>query len=77
MELLQHVLSTKNIPNEIVLKVYMYCIPRISLHLKDELINLCDCFYSYKIRKLYITKHERIKIKYRIKQKLNYYSKIT
>lgn len=77
MEILQHVLSTKNIPNELVSKIYMYCIPRISLQLKNELIDLYNCFFSFKIRKFYIKKHEQIKIKYRIKQRLNYYSKIT
>ena len=67
------IFSEKNMPFEIVSSIYMLQVCTNDNRLKKELIQLHKTFYDSKIRLFYIKKHQRMLMKYRIKQKLKYY----
>ena len=64
-----------NIPIEIVRLCYMLQISTINHKLKEGLLQMYDKFYDFQTRKIYIKKHNRMLMKYRMKEKLNYYMK--
>lgn len=73
MQELIDVFSKTVLPFDIICHIYMLQISTIHYELKKELLQMYNKFYESNTRLLYIKKHQRLLMKYRIKQKLKYY----